>query len=216
MVYLSKFRPTDVRPELLVDRSEEAEWLEHSIQAYLGDRDPEQGQGFCVLGAKGVGKSILTRKVLDELKQFHAPTTLFVEVDCRGALRQRKVLKQIVEQVHAELYTFAQYGSTKVSKELVASAAVLKTLAGFDEVERRTVHEHLTEFRAAAIGASSPCGGPPRAGRRAPRVGWARPVGRGRSARGPPDCGARRPRVGPTARGSSRPADDDAGLPACR
>ncbi|MEM9453002.1 MAG: hypothetical protein AAGF11_02400 [Myxococcota bacterium] len=150
MVYLSKFRPTDVRPELLVDRDDAAEWLEHSISAYLADRDPEQGQGFCVLGSKGVGKSILTRAVLQKLKEVHAATTLFVEVDCRGALRQRKVLKQVVEQVHAELYKMNRYGSPGASRELLASAAVLKTLASFDQVERKTVHEHLTEFKAAA------------------------------------------------------------------
>lgn len=150
MVYLSKFRPTDVRPELLVDREDAAEWLEHSISAYLADRDPEQGQGFCVLGSKGVGKSILTRAVLQKLKEVHAATTLFVEVDCRGVLRQRKVLKQIVEQVHAELFKMNRYGSPGASRELLASAAVLKTLAGFDQVERKTVHEHLTEFKAAA------------------------------------------------------------------
>lgn len=150
MVYLSRLRPTDVRPELLIDREREAEWLEHSISAYLADRNPEQGQAFCILGSKGVGKSILTRKVLQKLKEIHAGTTVFVDVDCRGALKQRKVLKQIAERVHAELATMQRYGSHAVSKELVASAAVVKTLAAFDQIERKQVYEFLTEYRSAA------------------------------------------------------------------
>lgn len=150
MVYLSRLRPTDVRPELLIDREGEAEWLEHSISAYLADRDPEQGQAFCILGSKGVGKSILTRKVLQKLKEIHAGTTVFVDVDCRGALKQRKVLKQIAERVHAELATMQRYGSHAVSKELVANAAVVKTLAAFDHIERKQVYEYLTEYRSAA------------------------------------------------------------------
>jgi len=54
-IYLSRFRPSDVRPELLVDREEAADWLEHSLSTYLSDRNPEQGQGFCISRGEGRG-----------------------------------------------------------------------------------------------------------------------------------------------------------------
>lgn len=83
---------------------------------------------IAVLGAKGVGKSIVTRKALETLRRQHGYITVFVTVDCRRQLSQRRVLRQLADALHQELVKMRDHGIGKVSSELVDTAAVVKRI----------------------------------------------------------------------------------------
>lgn len=149
-LFLTKLRPSHADPGLLVDRAQEIRWLEQRIATYLLDRTPDRGGTIAVLGAKGVGKSIVTRKALATLRRQHGDSTVFVTVDCRRQLSQRRVLRQLADALHQELSRMRDHGRGKVSKELVDTAAVVKTLAAYSQVKLSTLHENLAVFKGAA------------------------------------------------------------------
>jgi len=149
-LFLTKLRPSHADPDLLVDRTQEIRWLEQRIATYLLDRSPDRGGVIAVLGAKGVGKSIVTRRALATLRRQHGHTTVFVTVDCRRQLSQRRVLRQLADALHQELAHMREHGMGKVSSEIVDTAAVVKTLAGYTNVKLSTLHENLAVFKNAA------------------------------------------------------------------
>lgn len=149
-LFLTKLRPSHSDPELLVDRTQEIRWLEQRIATYLLDRSPDRGGVIAVLGAKGVGKSIVTRRALTTLRRQHGHVVVFVTVDCRRQLSQRRVLRQLGDALHEELVRMREHGIGKVSSELVDTAAVVKTLAGYTNVKLSTLHENLAVFKNAA------------------------------------------------------------------
>jgi hypothetical protein len=149
-LFLTKLRPSHADPDLLVDRTQEICWLEQRIATYLLDRSPDRGGVIAVLGAKGAGKSIVTRRALGTLRRQYGHITVFVTVDCRRQLSQRRVLRQLADALHQELARMREDGVGKVSSELVDTAAVVKTLAGYTSVKLSTLHENLAVFKNAA------------------------------------------------------------------
>jgi hypothetical protein len=149
-LFLTRLRRSHADPDLLVDRAQEIRWLEQRIATYLLDRSPDRGGVIAVLGAKGVGKSIVTRRVLAALRRQHGHITVFVTVDCRRQLSQRRVLRQLADVLHEELARMRDHGTGKVSREIVDTAAVVKTLAGYTQVKLSTLHENLAVFKKAA------------------------------------------------------------------
>jgi hypothetical protein len=142
-ISLTNLSPARVDPAELVNRDGDAKWLHNGLTAWLSAKDPRLGGAFCVLGEKGIGKSILTRRVIDELCQIHTATTLFLIVDCRLLRTQRDVYREAATQLVEELVA-----RQTVPKPLVAEAQILDTLTRFDEVSLRHVHEHLTQYKA--------------------------------------------------------------------
>ncbi|MCA9706161.1 MAG: ATP-binding protein [Myxococcales bacterium] len=149
-LFLTKLRPSHADPELMVDRQQEVRWLEQRIAAYLSDRAPDKGGVITVLGAKGVGKSIVTRHALDRLHQTYGRTAVFVAVDCRRQLSQRKVLRQLADALHQELARMLERKTAGITKELVDTAAVVKTLAGYTRAKLSVLHENLAVFKNAS------------------------------------------------------------------
>ncbi len=144
MIFFSKLNPAATDPRLIVNREHERRWLSGSLQQYLGNNDPENGRAYCVSGGKGVGKSILTRRVLDELRQVHSATTVFIEVDCRRCQSRRTVVARIAQGLLKEL------NSLKVKPELLSTAHILATIANFDSAKLKIVHQHIVQHRRAA------------------------------------------------------------------
>ena len=141
-LFLNHLNPAAVDPETLVNRDDDAQWLHDGLLAYLRSDDPGLGGAFCILGEKGIGKSILTRKVLADLQQIHAATTVFVTVDCRPLRSQRDVYREVASKLVDEL-TIRQ----DVSEPLRAAARAFDDLTRFDEASLKYVHEHLIQHQ---------------------------------------------------------------------
>jgi Cdc6-like AAA superfamily ATPase len=141
-LFLTNLNPASVDPEEIVDRDGDAQWLHDGMTAWLGSRDPRPGGAFCILGDKGIGKSILTRRVIAQLREVHAATTLFVTVDCRPARSQRDIFQRAASQLLEELK-----GRRDVAEPLKAAVQAFAALTRFDEVTLRKAHEHLIQFK---------------------------------------------------------------------
>jgi Cdc6-like AAA superfamily ATPase len=141
-LFLTNLNPASVDPEEIVDRDTDAQWLHEGVTAWLAAKDPRPGGAFCILGDKGIGKSILTRRVIAELREIHAATTLFVIVDCRPLRSQRDVFQRAASQLLEDLH-----GRRDDADPLVAAVRAFAALARFDGVTLKHAHQHLTQFK---------------------------------------------------------------------
>ncbi len=148
MLFFSRFNPASVDPELFVDRDDEHRWLHDGLAAYLDKTTPPRGEAFCLWGDKGIGKSILARRVLHDLRRDYSGRTLFLEVDCNHKESWRRVLAAIARATVAELGSLARAGQ-EVSQELRHTAMAYQELSYFDDVTKRQAHEHVRQFQAA-------------------------------------------------------------------
>lgn len=141
---LSNLSPASVDPNELVDREADAQWLRNGLDAWFRGPDPTIGGAFCVLGDKGIGKSILTRHVIDQLREIHAATTLFLQVDCRPLRSQRDVYREAASQLVDQLAP-----RRSLLPAILAAARSFDALTRFDNVSLRHAHEQLTQYKAS-------------------------------------------------------------------
>jgi hypothetical protein len=142
-ISLSNLSPAAVDPRDLVNREADADWLCGGLTAWMRSADPSVGGAFCVLGDKGIGKSILTRRVIEDLREVHAATTLFLLVDCRPLRNQRDVYREAATQLVEELVTRQR----EVPAALIGEARAFDTLTRFDQVTLRHAHEQLIQYK---------------------------------------------------------------------
>jgi hypothetical protein len=140
MPFLTYLDLASVDPVDIVDRDRVVKWLQAGLDSFFRDRS--HGRAIAILGERGIGKSIVMRRVIDPLRERHGSDTLFLVVDCRGVGSQRRVYHELARQAVDQLKPMRK-------PELFDTARVLETLAKFDEVERRVLSEHLTNFKAA-------------------------------------------------------------------
>lgn len=145
MPFLTYLDPASTDPVDHVDREPKLAWLREKLLSYLRAPDKTRGRAVAILGERGIGKSILARKALSELRELHTATTLFLEIDCRRIRSQRKVYHAIASAAVEQLGQRAD-----VDKALLDTARVLETIASMDTVERKLVHERITSYKAAA------------------------------------------------------------------
>ncbi len=141
---LSNLSPASVDPNEIVDRDADAQWLSRGLQAWFRGPDPSIGGAYCLLGDKGIGKSILTRHVIEQLRQVHAATTLFLLVDCRPLRSQRDVYREATSQLVDQLAP-----RQSLLPAILAEARSFDALTRFDTVSLRHAHEQLTQFKAS-------------------------------------------------------------------
>lgn len=141
-LFLSNLNPASVDPRELVNRDADASWLENGLHAWMRSPDRSLGAAFCVLGDKGIGKSILTRQVIDQLRQVHSATTVFLTIDCRPLRTQRDVFREAGSQLVGELAL-----RQNVPQALLADARSFDALTRFDTVSLRQAHELLTQHK---------------------------------------------------------------------
>jgi hypothetical protein len=139
---LSNLNPARIDPRELVNRERDVEWLRDNLTAYLGAEDPCLGGAICILGEKGIGKSILAHAVIDELRQIHTATTLFISVDCRPLRNQRDVYREAATVLVDELTR-----RSDIAEPLRAAARAFDNLTRFDEVKLGHAHELLLQHR---------------------------------------------------------------------
>ena len=146
---LDGFDPSDVDPLLLYNRDEDQRWLTDRLNRYLEtERRTDNRLALCLIGEKGVGKSILTRRVLRDLRERFSGSTLFLHADCRRLRGRREVYAAVAQLVVDELLSLRSVGVT-VPDALLANAQVLAALTNFTDARLSVVHEHLQQFRVA-------------------------------------------------------------------
>lgn len=147
--FLDYFDPVDVSPSLLVNRTKRLAWLTGKFNHYFNLRDnADRGESICVSGQKGIGKSILSRRVIYDLRETLSSKVIFVHVDCRQCPKGwRQVFQHLCEQVLRELDSMR--GTQPVPDPLLATAQLLWELSKYDEVSMKKVHEQVSRFSSA-------------------------------------------------------------------
>lgn len=150
-MFFTQLNPDDVEPGHLVNRESDFRWAYGLIEAHLKSLD---GAGrarlaFCVLGEKGVGKTLFTRAVLQRARQNFSDRAVFIEADCRRMRDVRRIIGEIAQEAVLQLIDMKKAGEA-VSSELIATAQVLNALSRFDETELKNAHAHVEQFKVAA------------------------------------------------------------------
>ncbi len=148
-LFLSNLNPASVDPRELVNRDSDARWLDKGLHAWMRSPDRTLGTAFCILGDKGIGKSILTRRVIEQLRQVHSATTVFLTVDCRPLRTQRDVYREAGSQLVGDLAGRAERDVPDVPKGLLAEARSFDALTRFDTVSLRYAHEQLIQHKVS-------------------------------------------------------------------
>lgn len=147
-LFFDHFDPADVKPKQMIGRAREVHWLRETLARYLQTADPGAGRAVCLTGEKGIGKSILTRTVLDELKTQYAANTLFLVVDCRSVHSRRGVISAVCHEIVRELSSLKR-ASAQVPDALLATAQLLRALTRLDQVALRVAHEQILQYQQA-------------------------------------------------------------------
>jgi hypothetical protein len=149
-MFLRSYDASEIDPLFLVNRQAELDWLYGTLSTYLTNPNPSaRGRlAFCILGEKGVGKTILTRAALRLARTKYSDRALFLEVDCRFHGSARQVIDALAGAVVTALYDMKATG-TAVPNELLTTAQVLAAVTRFDDAEQRDIHQHIEQFKAA-------------------------------------------------------------------
>ena len=108
---LNHFDPSDISPSLMIDREQEVARVQEKFESYFDAIEQHKlsvdaKRIVCVTGQKGIGKSILAAKVVQELRKKYSGSTLFVSVDCRSATGVRGLLARMASGLVEEIATF--------------------------------------------------------------------------------------------------------------
>jgi hypothetical protein len=156
MLFLNHFDPSDIAPDVLIDREDDVSWILSNFESYFDAIEQHKlnvdaKRIVCVTGDKGIGKSILAAKVVQELRKKYSGSTLFVSVDCRGTTGVRNVVASIASGLLKEIADFAPIvaaGGKPFPPWFEALARVLSNLAHADDASRKTLHEQLSDHKA--------------------------------------------------------------------
>ncbi len=144
MPFLTTFDLASTDPLDLVDRQADVDWLRNSLESFLSAPDKSRGRALAILGERGTGKSIVMQKVVADLREIHAATTLFLIVNCATVRTQRGVYQAITRQAVQQLGVRAD-----VDKALLETARLLETVAKFDDVKQQVLAEQVATHGAA-------------------------------------------------------------------
>jgi hypothetical protein len=151
-----RFKPADVYPAQLINRQDIRKRLHHQIGSWVeGAASPQTveihggrpgGHVWVIKGEKGVGKSILTRAVLQDLRASHSGQSLILEVNCRDARSWRSVMRRLWEGLVKELSSIKE-ARTELPKGSLEAAKTANELVRHDDVKVTTIHEALNSIR---------------------------------------------------------------------
>lgn len=151
-MFLRRFDPSTIDPLFLVNRKADLDWLAGGIADALRDPDPSAHGplSFCIVGEKGVGKTILTRAALRQARQDFSDRAIFVEADCRDFHSAMAVIDALAKSTVEGLDGLQATGS-RISNELMKTAQILAQLTRFWTPQKLSVvHQHIEQFKAAA------------------------------------------------------------------
>ena len=95
--------PTSTDPSLFVNRIEEVAELKLLLRSFLKNNDPDETTGVLVKGDSGVGKSIFSRKVVNDLKSEFSNKLIVLEVDGGKLVGVRGLLNKLCEVAQTEV-----------------------------------------------------------------------------------------------------------------
>lgn len=147
-MYFTRLDSRQTDPRLFVNRKDDVDALVSVLEGHLRAEDIGSSFAARVTGEKGSGKTIFIKHVMEKLR-VENPLALFLYVDCRLSGTSRRVFQRTAEEVVSGLGKLIRAGSP-LRPELLAAAQVVNTLASFDDVEQKRVHENLTQYKAAA------------------------------------------------------------------
>jgi energy-coupling factor transporter ATP-binding protein EcfA2 len=151
-MFLNHFDPSDISPDVMVDREDDVAWLRENFERYFDAIENhtltvDARRIVCVTGDKGIGKSILAAKVIQQLRRKYSASTLFVSVDCRSANGARGVIGSIASGLLHEIASFAPVaaaGGKPFPDWIQDLAYVLSNVAHADTASRKTIHQQLS------------------------------------------------------------------------
>lgn len=138
--YTECVRPEGIDPELFVDREEEREDLKRRIDTALRTRGIE-GIRFLGTGERGIGKSILFRKILKELNQERE--FLFVLIDGRECRDEVELLKSLCKALCNALRE--EFGE---DNKVLAEAAYIEDLVEKSKITKRNATSIMKSTKA--------------------------------------------------------------------
>jgi hypothetical protein len=155
-MFLNHFDPSDISPDVLVDREDEVRSLQGDFESYFDAIERHELNDAArriasLTGDKGIGKSIVAAKVVKELRKKYSGSTLFVSVDCRSTSGARGVLGRIASGLVGEIAEYAPIvaaGGKPFPVWLLDLAAVLSNVAHAEAASRKTIHQQLTSRKA--------------------------------------------------------------------
>lgn len=154
-MFLNHFDPSDISPDVMIDREEDGAWLRENFESYFDaierrTLNDAAKRIVCVTGDKGIGKSILAAKVIQDLRRKYSGSTLFVSVDCRSTNGARGVVASIASGLVNEISSFESIaaGGSPFPAWLQRLATVLSTVAHADKASSKVLHQQLTQHKA--------------------------------------------------------------------
>lgn len=121
-------RPKSTDPRDLVNRNDERGWLYDRLADYL-DEDTD-GARILVCGDRGLGKSILTRAVVEEFAYKHSDRVVAVIVNGRG-IGYRSFLNDLARGIVESVMPHARRWKNATARQWIEE---LKLLAGTNEI----------------------------------------------------------------------------------
>lgn len=147
-MYLANLNPTDINPLQMVDRETLRDEMVARLSGFLALPSPREGYNLTLLGDKGMGKSILTRAVLNEVRVRHATNTVVLIVDCRTQRSWQATLRALGSELVAAL-SAARRDRLRISDAAFDAARLASELARFDQGELKSAHERTLQFKQA-------------------------------------------------------------------
>ncbi len=121
-VEINLMRATSTDPSLFINREEEVDTLKRLLRRALKDTETGAARGVLVKGDSGVGKSILSRKVVAELALELTPKLVVWNVDGGRLSGVRGLLNRLTDVAHEEIEKLKRRDLAKLSA-IVAQAA---------------------------------------------------------------------------------------------
>jgi hypothetical protein len=153
------FEPGKLDIDHFVDRDDKKAELLAQLKAALGNPDMFS-RSYLITGVRGVGKSIFTRHVLNQLKMSFSGDVAFVVVE--GASQPngfRGILYDLLDGLIDELRQLDATTSrqSRTPERIYNELRFLRSLLGYSEVTVKRVKESLTQYNLK-IEASAPKG----------------------------------------------------------
>lgn len=140
-IEINLIRATSTDPSLFINREEEIATLKRLLRRALNDTETDAARGVLVKGDSGVGKSILSRKVVTQLQTELSPKLMVWSVDGGRLSGVRGLLNKLSDVAHEEIEKLG-------NKELAKLAAIVAQAADYGKVTSSDVTAISKELSA--------------------------------------------------------------------